>query len=165
MEKGKLPKAAQTEAVWKAPDAAPDRGVKAALARVRGPTISEQRAMQEQAEQQQQRERAEARAAKKQQQPARAAPAGPIIEESAGAVTGRRGRVRANAAQITVAEQAGLAALVDRQRSLMAAGKYRRTRLTVAVAPAGTADISKCPDRTDYPAGEAGEGEYDEDKG
>eukprot|EP00966_Prymnesium_polylepis_P311394 7194592-Prymnesium_polylepis.1 len=45
----------------------------------------------------------------------------------------------------------------------MAAGKYRRTRLTVAVAPAGTADISKCPDRADYPAGEAGEGEYDED--
>ena len=33
----------------------------------------------------------------------------------------------------------------------------------MAVAPAGTADLSKCPDRTDYEAGEAGEGDYEED--
>ena len=99
--------------------------VKAALTRVRGPTVTEQRAMQQQAEEQQQREKAEARAAKKQQQLPRAAPAGAIIEESAGTVTGRRGRALANAMQITVAGQDGMAALVERQRSLMAAGNWR----------------------------------------
>jgi len=67
-----------------------------------------------------------------------------VVAEAANGTCAKlaRGRVRANAAQVTVAGQAGLAALVDRQRSLMAAGKHRRTRLMVAVAPAGTADLT-----------------------
>ena len=50
-----------------------------------------------------------------------------------------------------------MATLFERQRSLMSAGKYRRTRLMVAVAPAGTTDLSECPDRADFPTGAAGE--------
>ena len=131
----------------------------AARARKRGPTISEQRAAVELpvvvGVQKKKKE--------KTQRSGRCVLA--VTAEEVGGKPSKitRGRVRANAAQISVAGQAGLAALVDRQRSLLSAGKYRRTRLMVAVAPAGTADLATCPDRVNYPAGAMGDVEYEKD--
>ena len=45
----------------------------------------------------------------------------------------------------------------------MAAGEFRRTASMVAVAPAGTGDMSAAPDRADYPRGAAGTAAYEAD--
>ena len=151
--------------------------VAAARSRERGPTLSEQRAelqrneLKAAAEAEAAKEKravakaaAKARAAKK----ARAASAQSEYGEvtsgggAGGAgVCGVRGRVRANAAQLSANGQRGLAALIDRERSLMAKGEHRRTAAMVAVAPAGTGDMSLAPDRADYPRGAEGTAAYE----
>jgi hypothetical protein len=146
----------------------------AARARVRGPTLSEQRAEQQRKEleaieaaQAARDKAAAAKAAPKRARPAPVLPgAGETHRNNGGAklaAAGVRGRVRANAAQLSANGQRGLAALVDREKSLMAKGEHRRTASMVAVAPAGTADMSAAPDRADYPRGAAGTAAYEAD--
>ena len=101
--------------------------VAAARARVRGPTLSEQRAEMQRKElealEAAQAARQQAAAAKAAANGNRAAPAAPGAggngdEDDADggnqAAAGVRGRVRANAAQLSANGQHGLAALVDR---------------------------------------------------
>ena len=111
--------------------------VAAAKARVRGPTVTERR----EAEQQASAAAVQTKSKKRKEPPA----ADDVAEATGGCVrsdAARRGRVRANAAPVNPTAYAGLAALQDRQRSLMAAAKYRRLRLIVGLALAGRAPQS-----------------------
>ena len=113
--------------------------VAAARSRERGPSLSEQRAEQQRKEL---KAAAEAEAAREAKAAAKAATKARAAREARAASAqhesdaaadygaangagagGVRGRVRANAAQLSANGQRGLAALVDRERSLMAKGK------------------------------------------
>ena len=150
---------------------------------MRGPTLSEQRAEQQRKElaamaaaEDARKEKAAAQAAARAAANVAAARsadvvaplcAGSVGQLRAGAAAaaggGVRGRVRANAAELGATGHRGLAALVDREQSLMAKGEFRPTGTMVAIAPAGTGNMGAAPDRADYPRGAPGTEAYEAD--
>jgi hypothetical protein len=142
--------------------------VEAARARIRGPTVTEQRlraaADAEKADEQQLQKR---KASKRKATAASAGEDG-VGGSMVGAATDGdspsqlRGRARLNAPLTTGATAAAGGEFARRSRGLEAAGEFRRSKAMRAVGPAGGANFSSAPDRPDFGADAEGDDEFEE---